>query len=208
MAFPTTGILDDFNRADENPLSFGGKWAARAGTASDSQLQIISNVVAWGAAAGALGSRYWADSTFGPDCEVYATVTTLSGTAADYVRMWLRLDTPGASAENGYMMQWSNDANGCRIFKENTRESYTQLAQAAAARFTTNDQIGFEAIGTALTVYKNGVSVLTITDATHAGAGNIALGIRNNVTRLDNFGGGTTVTSTAKPKPLMTLGVG
>lgn len=203
MAFPTTGILDDFNRADESPLVGGTNWGDR-NAAGD--LKLASNKVQGITGSTTLNSRYWTPSTFGPDCEAYITVSTLPN--ADYFRLWLRLQNPGAAGETGYMMQWENNANGLRIFKETARETYTMLVQDAAARFVAGDQLGFEAISTTLTVYKNGTSALSTTDATTSAAGNIALGIRSNTCTGDDFGGGTVVTATNKPKTLMTLGVG
>jgi hypothetical protein len=70
-AFPTTGILDNFNRADENPLSNGGKWTCPM-RAADNNLRVLSNQV--GDAANA--DCYWSDAIFGPDSEAYLTITT------------------------------------------------------------------------------------------------------------------------------------
>lgn len=199
MAFPTTGILDNFDRANENPLSDGGNWGDRnvAG-----ELQLLNNKAQGVTGSTTLNSRYWTAVTFGPDCEAYITVATLPN--QDYIRLWLRIQNPGAVGETGYMMQWQNDANGVRIFKETAREAYTALAQDAAARFVVTDQLGFQAIGTSLTVYQNGTSVLNTTDATITDAGNIALGVRSNTVTLDDFGGGN-VGSGAEAPWLTTL---
>lgn len=204
MAFPTTSVLDDFNRADENPLSGGGNWGDRN---TNDDLSIETNLVR-GQTVGQLASRYWAAATYGPDCEVYCTVNHTPNTASDYMRLWLRISNPGAAGETGYMMQWTNDANGCRLFKETARETYTQLAQAAAARYTDADVVGMSAVGTTLTVYKNGTSVLSTTDATNGGAGYLALGGRGTSFRWDDFGGGTISAAATKPATLLTLGVG
>ena len=190
MAFPTTGILDDFNRADETPLSGGGNWGDR-NTSQD--LSLVSNRVG-GAGVNQLSSEYWTVATYGPDCEVYVSATRLAsyGTGS-YVRLWLRIQNPGAANETGYMMQWLNNASGCSIFKETSREAYTSLATSSTPRFAANDQIGMEAIGTTITVYQNGTSVLSTTDATTTGAGYLAIGCRSTIFRLDDFGGGTVV---------------
>lgn len=202
MAFPTTGILDNFNRADENPLvgATGTEWGDRI---ANDDLSIETNLVR-GQTVGTLASRYWAAATFGPDCEAYCSINHTPNTAADYLRLWARLQNPGAANETGYMMQWSNDANGARIFKETARESYTQLAQASAARFTEADVIGIELIGTTIRLYKNGTSVLSTTDATTGTAGFIALGGRGTSFRWDDFGGGTVVVpSTFVPRAII-----
>jgi hypothetical protein len=44
MAFPTTGLLDQFNRANETPLSGGGNWAVLS--TSINPLKLLSNEIA------------------------------------------------------------------------------------------------------------------------------------------------------------------
>lgn len=207
MAFPTTGILDNFNRADENPLvgATGTEWGDRN---TNDDLSIETNLVR-GQTVGTLASRYWAAATFGPDCEAYCSVNHTPNTAADYIRLWARIQNPGAVGETGYMMQWSNNTSGARLFVETARETFTQLAQNASARYADGDVIGIELIGTSFKLYQNGTSILSVTDGTISLAGNIALGGRGTSFRWDDFGGGTIAgAAAAKPKTLMTLGVG
>ena len=61
MAFPTTGILDNFNRANENPLG-NGTWSGPLFT-TDNRDQLISNAVTL---TSGNCSDYWI-TTFGPD---------------------------------------------------------------------------------------------------------------------------------------------
>jgi len=179
-AFAT--LLDDFNRSNETPLSGVRLWTSRG---VGNQLAVNANQCA--ASNTALNSDYYSASSFGPDCEVYVTVATL-GPSGDYLRLYLRLANPGSSTETGYMMQWANDANGCRIFSETARETFTLLAQAASATFSAGDEIAFAASGSTLTVFQNGVAVLTVADSTFSAAGFLALGIDNLTMRLDDFG--------------------
>lgn len=185
---PTTPILDDFDRADENPLSDGGKWSTRGG-ASDALL-VVSHLCGGASGPSTLKSEFWNAASFAANQEVYVNVPVL-GASADYVRLWLRLTGAGTSLEKGYMMQWSNDANGASIFKENLRDAFTSLIQNTALRFAANDQLWFQASGTTLTIYQNAVSVLTVNDSTLTTGGNIALGMRNTTIRCDSFGGGS-----------------
>lgn len=204
MAFPTTGILDDFNRPNESPLSDGGNWLSRNTTANE--LQLVSHF-ARGVDATTLSSRYWSPQTYGPNCEAYVSaVRAVNYTTDDYVRLWLRITNPGAAGETGYVMQWSNDVNGLRIFNETARETFSTIAQDAAARWGVagaTDQLGIEAVGTNVTVYQNGTSVLTVSDSTYTAAGYLALGVKDNDTDMTNFGGGTI--SQAKAPWLTTL---
>lgn len=189
MAFPTTSILDDFTRADANNL--GSSWTDRS---VQDHLEINGNRVAENGS-GNFGSSYWNVATYGPDCEAYYSVPVLPG-GSNYVRLYLRLTSPGVAGETGYMAQWNN-SSGLIITRENSKESFTNLSSDSAARFVADDQIGFSAVGSTLTVYKNGTAVLTATDSTYSSAGYLAIGMRSWSGRIDDFGGGTIVTPSA-----------
>lgn len=177
-------VLDDFNRADENPLSLGGLWDTRN---TSTALKVVSNQAAGTSVA--LNSRYWTTKFTSADSKISIDVPTL-GATDDYVRLWLRITNPGAAGETGYMMQWGpSDAPGVRIFKETARETFTQIAQDTTKHYVAGDTIAFEAVGTAITVYLNNVPVLTVTDSTYTAAGYVALGARGVNIRLDNFNG-------------------
>lgn len=68
--FPTTPILDDFNRADENPLD-NGTWDATACTAqAGAHMQLISNEARGG------GGSWWLTANAVNDAEVYVSMPT------------------------------------------------------------------------------------------------------------------------------------
>lgn len=73
---PTTPILDDFNRADENPLSGGGNWLT-----ADSALTVNFRIVSNTARSTSLNNRasfYWTRFLTW-DFEVYMTTTVRDG---------------------------------------------------------------------------------------------------------------------------------
>lgn len=196
MPIPATPILDALNRANENPLSGGGNWA-QSPTSSTPQLQLISNQ-ATGITVGASNESYWTPSTFGPDSECYFTVPVLMA-AGNYVRLHHRVVNPAStSVRRGYMMQWENAANGCRIFKETATSAFTQLALAAAARIVAGDQIVFRAVGNVISVYQNGSLVLSVTDSSFTAGGSLIFGCRDTTVRLDDLGGGTIPSTSIK----------
>lgn len=63
-------LLDDFNRADENPLSGGGNWSIFAGATT--QMRLRSDVII--ASSGGGGQSYWTRETFGTQVAVAAKV--------------------------------------------------------------------------------------------------------------------------------------
>src|SRR2546426_2494783 len=79
MAFPTTTILDNFNRANENPLSDGGKWTNPLISGEGARV-LTSNAVP----INGTNSGYWSDSTLGAHQEGFLTVLTAED-SPDYV---------------------------------------------------------------------------------------------------------------------------
>lgn len=101
----TTGLLDDFNRADENPLSGGGNWAFNQFLSN--QLKLASNT-AVGIDASTFQGSYWTPSTFSDDMEVWGTV---SGDAGENNTGWLlgfMKEMDGATTADGYYFQIRN----------------------------------------------------------------------------------------------------
>ena len=181
---PFAQVIDNFNRTNENPLSFSGRWV---GGEVSTFLQVTSNK-ATGTSTSQLSSRDWDETKFAADQECYITVTTLPSTGANYIRLYVRKSVHG-STYNGYMVQWSNDANGCRIFRSDAG-TLTQIAQDTSATYAANDVILLRAEGTTITVYKNGVSVLSVVDSNYNASGYVALGCRDTTTRLEDYGAG------------------
>lgn len=78
--FPTTPLLDDFQRADQEPLP-SPPWDTTADRpqVGSAQIQNLSNLAARGSAGTGGGSQYY-DTTFtGPDAEVWAVAPTPGG---------------------------------------------------------------------------------------------------------------------------------
>jgi hypothetical protein len=198
MAFPTTPVLEDFATANDplsNSASWGGKWA---GAAVFSELRAVS-----GEARRAIGetdwwcSSYYDASTFGPDTEAYATVTTLaSGRSYAIVA---RVTTPGLGTTDGYQFQLTQ-VRDWRLYRMDD-DAWTQLG--ASESFGTyplasGDKIGLEVIGSTIRGlrYVSGAwsQVASRTDGTYTGAGYIgaAIGAGDSATAaIDDFGGGT-----------------
>jgi hypothetical protein len=190
MPFPTTSVIDTFTRANENPLSNGGKWTATI-ISGDTALQLLSNsVVGLG---GTENSDYWNPATYGPDCEAYVDVPTLPGFGAA-IGLFSRITTPGASV-NAYVATWTN-LGGSSAF---TIASYvggviTPLFQQASTLLA-GDSIGMSVVSSVITVYRKTSGVWSVIgsvgDSSISGAGNIGIISSDTVATLANFGGGT-----------------
>lgn len=192
-SFPTQGILDTFTRANENPLSDGGKWTCPY--LSPLSLQIVSNQ-AVGQTTSDSGC-FWNNATFGPETEAYVTVATLPPSGAS-VLLTARQDT---GSVNGYavFMCISGSCDfgvGWTIVRIDAGGP-TVLATNAGV-ISAGDSIGMLIKGSTITAFKKsgGVwsSVFSTTDSTYSAAGNIGVNVESGggtTAALTNFGGGT-----------------
>lgn len=187
----STAILDNFTRANASTL--GANWSLLTNfNFGGSDLGVISNQ-AYNPTGGTYISMYWSAATFGPDCECYLTLSTVS---SDNISLYLRTQQPGYNTFDGYILTVDRTAGEFSIRRvDNGTE--TLLGAAVSQAVASGNKILFEAIGSTLTGYidtgSGWVSVLSRTDATYAGAGGVGFYGGGNATswRYDDFGGGT-----------------
>lgn len=194
MAFPTTSVLDAFNRADANPLT--GSWAnyPRLNTG---RFQTLSNV----ARPGNLGitcAEHWTGATYGPDTEVGCTITSLPTNVGERFELLLRANNPTLTTSQSYRMRVAKAASGYdwTIWFLDTATSTQISAAPTNTALAVGDQIGFEAIGTTLTGYRkpsagSWAQVLTDSHSTLSAAGYIAAAMNADAAGIDDFFGGT-----------------
>lgn len=189
-AFPSTRILDDFNRPDEDPITTN--WTTPL-TSGDQSARCVGYRFA-GAAAGGWGTAYYDLAQFGPDCEAYITVTTLASAAT----VWARATSVGGST-SGYAVLLSSTT--IYIYRVDAAVG-TIIAQKSLSS-SAGCKIGIRAIGSQIEAWRDvgsgWVRQLVVTDSTYATKGYIATEISGSTGRSDNFGGGD-VGSIATPK--------
>lgn len=200
MAFPTTSVLDDFNRADTGPPP-SASWDSAALDFTTSALSVVSNTLKCASVAGGA----WG-ATVGPDCEAY---TTLSTPQADLqrLRLYLRAQQIGGSTLDGYMVEEQrSDGSSGGIFKIFRIDNDVNTTLGASV--TDNGGVlaagniqGADVVVDTISGYINRGSwstVLSRTDTTYSSSGQIGLGTTDSAARFDDFGGGT-IASAAAP---------
>lgn len=200
MAFPTQGVLDNFNRGDEGPPP-SGDWAHPAWNGNGG-LEVVSNQCA--AEGAGYNDSYW-DVGVGPDCEVYVTIPTLPADGEE-MGLFLRAKDPGAGGLDGYEVYMAKVAGAgndvTRVYRLDN-EALTQLGADITQEFAAGEKLGFEAVGSTLTVYQyTGAawgSLGSRDDATYGAAGYIGVELQNTTVRVDDFGGGTIGAAAALP---------
>jgi peptidoglycan/xylan/chitin deacetylase (PgdA/CDA1 family) len=189
-----TPVLDNFNRADENPLSGGGNWTSAA-SLSGAKLQ--DNAVA--ASVTTTSTSLWKDSYSG-DVEARATILTATNNSGVYARASLN----GSGQVSGYIWQWLGATSSPATFVLNRIDANTLTTLATFGGFSLDagDQLALRVIGSSVEgwVYHLGAwqQVASATDTTYE-TGKIGVRPRGLTPIMDDFGGGSVQTDTTLP---------
>jgi len=206
VPFPTTSLLDNFNRANG---ALGSNWTAGTITGETGAPTIVSNT-AQGGTSGSSLSANWNVTSFGPDSEVYATVTSkITSGLSSGMQLRARYN---AGSKNTYTVYAEADTgtDTWTLFKV-SNSAYSQLGATFSQEFAVGDAIGLSVVGTTLTAYYKAsggswTALTTRTDSTFSAAGLIGMELEpgsGTFGSWDDFGGGTVVTATAVPPRLI-----
>jgi hypothetical protein len=189
-SFPTTGILDGFNRDNEGPPP-NANWSKPFGGILG-EFKVVSNqcVVDQILNGGCYG--YWGPATFGPDCEFYATVIAVP-TTGDFSLFARAADVTGFVVD-AYGATWVHDGT-IRIIRSDDGDPNHLLATGTQA-LSAGDKVGIQIIGSTIRMWYKPVAgswtvLLTAVDATYSAAGYLMLGAEDPDVIFDDVGGGT-----------------
>jgi len=194
MAFPVTSVLDTFTGTNGADLPvYSANWSAQTGAVN---LEIQGNAATSSSAA--LGANYWNVSNFGPNCEVYATISTkqADGDGLDLVARAQQESSLSTLDGYGLELQVVAGTDTVAIIRIDNGTG-TVLGSAVGQEIGAGDALGLEIIGNTLMLYRkpSGGSWATLgslqTDSTYPNAGKLELLLVNTVVRVDDFGGGT-----------------
>lgn len=203
MAFPTTSILDNFNRADESPAT---GWPGVVDGNYSQSLKVVSNQ---GACIDATDAYpYWGTS-YAADQEGWITVI-----GSGFCSLYARLNPIANASVDGYEVEVDIAGDAVNIKRVDGAVS-TLLGASISQAFASGDAIGIECIGNDVSAYYKPAagawssSLGTRTDATYNQAGYPGLYLSQNTMIVDDFGGGEVVVAAgATHGPLLLLGVG
>jgi hypothetical protein len=202
MAFPTTGILDNFNRANEGPPP-SSNWDGKVYTNDSTAWSVVSNVADSG---GSNSRNYWDVTTFGPDSEVYFTIAAIPSPTTNYADVCVLLRAVGVGTGGGggsttdaYHAGWHKIDAGSDLLEYYRVDdsAYTQLGSSESVTEMANGhKFGASMIGSTLQAYADTGSGWAVfgtsrTDSTYTAAGYIAILTGEPSTQIDDFGGGT-----------------
>lgn len=187
--FPTNGILDSFNRADEGPPPSASWTSIVNSVAEDAGLRVSSNELR--AVNSNLNSAYL-NANYGPNVEGYMTLRNNS--TVDRMGFYFRFDP---ATDNGYsvLARGASPSNTIRVYRV-TAGAFNQLGADISQTIAVGDSLGLTMISDTITVYyKVGAgswtALTTRTDSTYTGAGKLGVAIWDDIDgTVDDFGGG------------------
>jgi hypothetical protein len=201
--FPTTPVLDTFNRANG---AIGINWGgyASAFSIASNQLDVV--------AGGFDTYAFWRNTAFGADQEAYFTFAQVD---ADSSEQSLFLKSQSNTSYGNGVIEVLYDANAdiVQVWTFHPTGGWTQRGANIPVTFVNGDQFGARALANGtVEVYKNGVLLATrsITGwVLYASGGYIGIWFADAAdARLDDFGGGNvslTPTNTPTVAPTNTL---
>jgi len=193
MAFPTTGILDDFT-TDEDPISEGGVWTGPLYT-THSQLRKVSGQLAREATGAAWGSSYLA-ADYGPECEAYMTIATAD--AAHEMTLHVKMSPIGDTTMDGYSFDYFRGSTVNGLYRYDNGAG-TQLGSLFTQVWSNGDAVGVEYLAGNIAVYRKPAAgawgqLATRGETTYQSqSGKTAVVIEGTTYRMDDLGGGTLV---------------
>lgn len=145
-----TGVLDNFQRANESPLSGGGRWT-RSGTFG-SNLNLVSHATQ-AATTSQIDSESYVAAGDLYDCEVWAVINPIpySG-SADTVGVIIRQNPATASQKDCYILAYESDGTTLFLTYTDATGGDTLLGSWSVV-LANGDSIGLRANGTTLTAY-------------------------------------------------------
>ena len=203
-----TGFLDDFQRPDENPLSWDGRWQSLRSTTGN-ELALTSHFVCIiGVAPNSSQASYWQPDVWYGDVECWGQGSggnDLSEGLSLFLHVYqTRFQTGGNELLTGYQAQWSDDVIGgphMTLYRYNGGGARTTLAGPTPGAFDCTGGLNlFRRIGNTLEAWTTsdptgltGWSLLiSATDSTYS-YGFVGLGTQNDDENPGwaGFGGGS-----------------
>lgn len=194
MPFPTTSILDNFNRANEGPPP-GANWIDDVIDGYPG-LRLISNAVQLQAGDSGADESFW-NASIGPDLEIYITINSVSVNCSFQIHARLNVTNP--FTRTGYYLNVVPGITGGWLFYRRDTGFSDVILASGSETFAIGDKAGFSIVGSAITIYRytSGAwsQIGTASDGAYSGSGYLSLLMSDLIAAdefsLDDFGGGT-----------------
>ena len=136
-------------------------------------------------------ASWWNVAQFGPDAEVWGTITTLPGAGNEF-RLYVRIQQPGSLAVDAYMLRTNQLSGTDEMYLERVDNSTFVRLLTVSQELAVGDMLLLRVTGARLEAWLRRGSewslLGSVTDTTYPGAGFVGAGIRGTAARLDDFG--------------------
>jgi len=194
-SFPQSGILDDFNRADEGPPPSSSWTTLQSGhLVLSNQIYGVSDIES---------NVSTTISTYGPDSEAYVTLTSLPGNTG-WMMLNVRFQMGVVVGYSVYIYRDDDNGDTVTLYGDGELDSSPITLQAG-------DSFGVSAVGNEISYYHKPVGQAwemlgSVTDSFYPDAGTLLIGSTyDGDPAMDDFGGGTVEaippTPTSVPTP-------
>jgi RHS repeat-associated protein len=200
---PTTGVLDGFERANEDPLSQGGSWSPTPISGAGETLEVLAL-----AAGQNEGETVQANSFRSPeitgDAEVHARIAATPDNN-QWFYLYLHVQQPGTAGWDGYRAAWFHwiSTDGLYIQRVDNGVA-TTIAGPLALDPAVGDSLLMRRFGTALELWRKNsatwTKLLSTLDTSYT-SGKLGLGLDDEKGKWDDFGGGSIGTPPPPPPP-------
>ena len=192
-SFPTTPVLDSFNRANG---AIGSSWSGYPAAFSilSNQLDVVSS--------GWFTSILWNNTSFGADQEAFVTFAQLEAAAGNEHSLILKSQSSSATSSGLLYIMYDHATQVVQVWTYHPSQDWVQRGADIPVTFAAGDQFGARAKADgSVEVYKNGSLLATRSIMAwpfYASGGYIGLWLVNaGAARADNFGGGNYVSGPA-----------
>lgn len=168
MGFPTTAVLDSFDRENEDPLSDSGNWGGLIwpsgpdGGYSPPRMELVSDAAVAAASPTVYASAYWKTACSGA-VEVWGRVNGYNSgpfVACNY-------SNPGTDSPTGYFLQaLAYEGGGVALFRQDPDE-IVSLATLGESDFTDGGLLGMSVVNGVISVYTQDGLQGTVGDNTY-----------------------------------------
>jgi hypothetical protein len=166
------------------------RWGDGVVGAGERSLKVVSNQLASDRSTTA--TAWWKSPQYGPDSEAWATIRTLPGSGNGF-RLYVRLQQPGSSAYDGYMLRTNQLTGPDDVYLERVDNGAFVRLLTLSQDLAVGDVLLLRAKGSRLEAWLRRGATWSLlggtADTTYAVAGHIGVGIRGKTGRLDDFGG-------------------
>jgi hypothetical protein len=174
--------IDLFNRANCTSSCGSGQGLGSNWYVMDGTWTIVSNAANYVIGGDSYAFAAYTATTFGNDQYSNVTLNTLSG---GYAGAAVRLT--GSATESGYYCESSTS----NAYLDKTVSGTTTLLATLGSGFPAGTILSLQVIGTALTCFANGKSILTATDSSLTSGYPGIMAVNAPVATMENFSGGT-----------------